>query len=125
MQNAVSKVIEMQTAPSLQYSFIAPSSNNATPQYVLTNPVLTVPQVEYKNATANTEDVPTSNTGTMTDKDLNRTYNRGTNTELKLDQVTVKQPKSKINHYNEGFRTYYDDVRFFLAFIFRFLSKFS
>ena len=87
MQNAVSKVIEMQTAPSMQYSFIAPSSNNVTPQYVLTNPVLTVPQVEYKNATANTEDVPTSNTGTMTDKDLNRTYNRGTNTELKLDQV--------------------------------------
>ena len=73
--------------------------------------------VEYANSAANTEDVKTSVASTMVGNDLVKMINRGMNTDLLKDKVFVKQPKPKINHYNEGFRTYYDDVTWFRSFI--------
>jgi hypothetical protein len=50
-----------------------------------------MPQVEYANASANTEDVKMSAASTMVDKDLIKMINRGMNTDLVKDKVVFKK----------------------------------
>ena len=63
------------------------SAKPSTPQYVLTHPTLSVPQIEYANSGSNTDDVKMSVASTMVDKDLIKMVNRGMNTDLLKDKV--------------------------------------
>lgn len=59
----------------------------------------------------NTDYTHKSSIGTMIDRDLLRPLHKGVNTDLRWDQLDLKQPKKKLNHFYEGFRSYYDEVK--------------
>lgn len=77
-----------------------------------TNALAAIKMPDLVNAASNTEEPKVHAAATNTD-DLVKKTHRGMNTEIKLDMVTTKALKMKVNHFNEGFRTYYDDVSCF------------
>lgn len=97
--------------PSVQYRFVSPPIQQ--PPVILPPPVK--PKPDTRTVFIATDDVQTSNKGIQIEKDLIKTATKSVNTELKLDQVRVKNEKQKVNFINEGFRTYYDDVFFKLS----------
>jgi hypothetical protein len=111
---------------NIQYRYISAQNYNTSNQPILTpKPIIIAkaPQIvqtstpalaaikmpDLINTASNTEETKVQAAATNTD-DLIKKVHRGTNTDIKLDMVTTKALKMKVNHFNEGFRTYYDDV---------------
>lgn len=67
-------------------------------------------EIDRRNVGMNTEERERLVKGTQVDKDLIKKVAKSTNTDLKLDQI--EQKKAKPNHFNEGFKIYFDNVRF-------------
>lgn len=66
--------------------------------------------VVKSNASVNTEEIKCLVKGTQIDNDLVKTLVKSTNTDGKFDPNWIKPENKRVNHFNEGFRIYYDNV---------------
>lgn len=106
--------------PKAEYRYVqeAPKLTQTTAKLLVAQPpppppmttIFATLQPNKSNAGVNTDNMNKSSIGTVIDRELIRTHTKAVNTDLRWDHLELKKKNGKTNHFNEGFRSYYDEV---------------